>query len=196
MAATEDQHQALDEIVWRSPPAVQEMGGIHTNTGSPHSPAPNPPYSLSFLAASTNVCAVQHYFARSPFFDGTSNNATLSNQAMYNPHMLHLVQTRAAFEGHLRSMGGLEFMVVQDPSDNGIKVDHSGVWVIRKQNRRKRGGMEDEITPLGEYFVVGESVYMAPSIGAIVESRMVSRHLNNPGSSSGTDCSSYPRRRH
>lgn len=70
-------------------------------------------------------------------------------------------------------MQGLEYMVSQDPSDNGKNLEHSGVWVIRKQNRRKRQGMDDEITPLNSYFVVGENIYMAPSVGNILKSRLV-----------------------
>ena len=70
-------------------------------------------------------------------------------------------------------------MVTQDPSENGTKVDNSGVWVIRKQNRRKRAGSEDEITPISSYFVVGENVYMAPTVGSILSSRLVSAaHAN------------------
>ena len=70
-------------------------------------------------------------------------------------------------------MQGLEFMVTQDPSENGTKVDNSGVWVIRKQNRRKRPGSEDDITPINSYFVVGENVYMAPAVASILNSRLV-----------------------
>ena len=70
-------------------------------------------------------------------------------------------------------MQGLEFMVTHDPSENGIKVENSGVWVISKQNRRKRQGMQDEITPISSYYVVNENVYMAPSVGSIIGSRMV-----------------------
>lgn len=70
-------------------------------------------------------------------------------------------------------MQGLEFMVTHDPSENGTKVENSGVWVISKQNRRKRQGMQDEITPISSYYVVNENVYMAPSVGSIIGSRMV-----------------------
>lgn len=70
-------------------------------------------------------------------------------------------------------MQGLEFMVTHDPSENGTKVENSGVWVIRKQNRRKRQGMQDEVTPISSYYVVNENVYMAPSVGSIIGSRMV-----------------------
>ncbi|MCJ1395785.1 Mediator of RNA polymerase II transcription subunit 6 [Xylographa bjoerkii] len=139
----------LDEIQWRSPPIAQGMGGIHTNTVLP-------------------------YFYESPYFDRTSNNAILSSQALYNPSMFHIIATREAFEGRLRTMAGLEFMVTHDPSNSGQNINNSGVWVIRKQTRRKRQGQEDEITPLSSYFVVGESVYMAPSVGNILRGRLLS----------------------
>ena len=87
--------------------------------------------------------------------------------------MLYLIQTREEFEGRLKTMAGLEFMVSHDPSNNGQQQDNSGVWVIRKQNRRKRGGYEDEVTVLSSYFVVGENIYMAPSVGNVIGSRMV-----------------------
>ena len=107
------------------------------------------------------------------FFDKTSNNATLATQALYNPNMYHILQTREAFEGRLRSMAGLEYSVVGDPSKNGTQPENSGVWVIRKQNRRKRQGFDDEITPISSYFVIGENIYMAPSVANVLQSRMV-----------------------
>ena len=119
------------------------------------------------------ILAVLPYFAESDFFDKTSNNAALSAQAFANPNMFYLIQTREAFEGRLKTMQGVEFMVTHDPSENDKKLDHNGVWVIGKQSRRKRPGMEDEITPLGKYYVVGINVFMAPSIGNIIGSRMV-----------------------
>ena len=76
-------------------------------------------------------------------------------------------------------MQGLEFIVSADPSDNGRKIENSGVWVIRKQIRRKRPGVEDEILPINSYFVVGENVYMAPSVGSILNNRMVRCVTNN-----------------
>ena len=87
--------------------------------------------------------------------------------------MYHLLQTREAFEGRLRSMAGLEYLVVGDPSNNGTKTENSGVWVIRKQNRRKRQGQEDEITPISSYFVIRENIYMAPSVVNVLQSRLV-----------------------
>jgi len=87
--------------------------------------------------------------------------------------MFYVLQTRAAFEERLRSMSGLEFMVSHDPSENGTKMENSGVWVIRKQMRRKRAVGGDEVQVLDVYFVVGERVYMAPKMGAVLGGRMV-----------------------
>lgn len=140
--------QPLDEIQWRSPPIAQGMQGIHSNS-------------------------VLFYFAQSPFYDPTSNNAVLMSQAMFNPNMLHIIQTRDAFEGRLKTMSGLEFMVAQEPAEMAPGTG-TGVWVIRKQTRRKRQMEEDEITVHATYFVVGENIYMAPTLGDVVGSRLVS----------------------
>lgn len=117
--------------------------------------------------------SVLPYFYESPFYDATSNNATITTQAFHNQAMYYLLQTREAFEGRLKTMQGLEFMVAHDPSDNGAKHDNSGIWVIRKQNRRKRQGVEDETTPISSYYVVGENIYMASSLGNILGARLV-----------------------
>ncbi|KAL8946000.1 MAG: hypothetical protein Q9183_007968, partial [Haloplaca sp. 2 TL-2023] len=145
----ETHEPALDEIQWKSPPDAQSMGGIHTNTVLP-------------------------YFYISPFFDATSNNATINTQATHNPALSYLIQTRAAFEDRLKTMQGLEFMVAHDPSENDTKFGHNGVWVIRKQNRRKKQGAEDEVTAISSYYIIGENIYMASSIGHILGARLLS----------------------
>ena len=169
MASVED--PPLDEIQWRSPQLAQSMGGVHTNTGN----CSILYYILSIVDFFLSQKKVLPYFSHSPFFDATSNNATLTTQATYNPNMFHLIQTREAFEGRLRSMQGLEFMVSHDPSNNGFQQEHNGVWVIRKQDRRKRQGLDDDITTISSYFVIGENIYMAPSVGNILGSRMVKK---------------------
>lgn len=76
-------------------------------------------------------------------------------------------------------MSGLEYVVAYDPLQAHALVDPqfasqpSNVWVIRKQQRRKRPGMEDEVAVLATYFVVGENIYMAPSVSSVVNSRLV-----------------------
>jgi MED6 mediator sub complex component len=94
--------------------------------------------------------------------------------------MLHILQTREAFEGRLQTMQGLEFMVAFEPSRSvGSQDGSENVWVIRKQTRRKRPGLEDEITVLGSYFVVNENIYMAPSVGLVIDSVMVRGNKKN-----------------
>ncbi len=84
--------------------------------------------------------------------------------------MVHLVQTREAFEARLRTMSGLEFVTIDAPSP-----PDSSVWTIRKQIRRKMVGADDQVTVLSCYFVVGENVYMSPSLGNVLGSRLVRR---------------------
>ncbi|KAJ5934025.1 hypothetical protein N7454_006354 [Penicillium verhagenii] len=140
------QDTAMEEILWRSPPHVQMMGGyIHSNN-------------------------ILFYFAESPFFDPTSNNASLAIQANYNEAFRNFVETREAFEARLKTMSGLEFIVAYDPlqaaaqTDTRFAHEPSNVWVIRKQNRRKRNGMDDEVVVISTYFLVGDCIYMAPSV--------------------------------
>ncbi|RKF63271.1 Mediator of RNA polymerase II transcription subunit 6 [Erysiphe neolycopersici] len=145
----------LDEIQWRSPQTALEMQGIHSNS-------------------------ILFYFAQSPFFDRTSNNAVLFSQAMFNPNMMHLIQTREAFEGRLKTMTGLEFIVAHEPAEMAPGTG-TGVWVIRKQTRRIKQVGESEISVHSSYFVVGENIYMAPSVADVIASRTLSiiSSLNN-----------------
>lgn len=96
---------------------------------------------------------------------------------MFNQDMLRFVATREAFEGHLKTMSGLEFVVAQEPAETAPGTG-TGVWVIRKQTRRKRPGQEDEITVHSTYFVMGENIYMAPSLFDIISSRMLNVFTN------------------
>ncbi|KAL1981314.1 hypothetical protein VTN96DRAFT_2807 [Rasamsonia emersonii] len=150
------QDVSLEEVFWRSPQHVQMMGGyLHSNN-------------------------ILFYFAESPFFDPTSNNASLAIQASYNESFRHFVETREAFEGRLKTMQGLEFMVTYDPlqaaaqSETTFAHEPSNIWVIRKQLRQKRPGMEDDVVVLSTYYVVGDCIYMAPSIASVVGNRLLS----------------------
>lgn len=137
-----------DEKVWSSQFDLAEVGGwIHHNN-------------------------VLFYFARCPFFDRTSNNAVIHSQAMTNPQMFQYITTRELFEARLKSMSGLEYVVVDSPSNMG--EDGSGVWVIRKQTRRKRSGEEDEVTVHQSYFIVGMNVYQAPNMADVLTAKIVS----------------------
>ncbi|KAJ5107599.1 hypothetical protein N7456_004274 [Penicillium angulare] len=151
-----NQDASMEEILWRSPPHVQMMGGfLHSNN-------------------------ILFYFAESPFFDPTSNNASLAIQANYNEAFRHFVETREAFEARLKTMSGLEFIVSHDPlqaaaqSNTRFAHEPSNIWVIRKQNRRKRTGTDDEVTVISTYFIVGDCIYMAPSVASVVGNRILS----------------------
>ena len=113
------------------------------------------------------------YFAESPWFDRMSNNNTLTTRAFFDQNTYHVIQTREAFESALKEMQGVEYMVSHDPSEKGTIFDHNGVWIIRKQERRKRKGLPDEIIPISSYFVIGENIYMAPSVGNILNAKLV-----------------------
>ena len=85
-------------------------------------------------------------------------------------------------------MQGLEFIVSFDPLEaaaqsnpNRFDFEPNNIWVIRKQDRRKRSGMEDEVTVIATYFVVGDTIYMAPSVASVVGSRIVSSILCDLG---------------
>ncbi|KAF3929556.1 hypothetical protein ABW19_dt0205816 [Dactylella cylindrospora] len=128
----------LDEIQWRSPGFIQAFGPLHTNN-------------------------VLTYFFNSPFFDRSSNNSSLYMQAQTNFNLQHLIHNRVQFEGRLKSMVGVEFVVAaEDPANL--------VWVIKKQMRRS----PTDAQVLDVYFVIGENIYMAPSIHGVMKSRLLS----------------------
>ncbi len=121
----------------------------------------------------SNVCAVHSYFMNSPFFDPTSNNGALRTQAIYQPNLNSILFNRHQLEARLRTMSGIEYMVVEEPPDG--KEAENPVWVIRKQERRKKPqGQEDELLVLATYFVVGENIWQAHSVESILRSNLVS----------------------
>lgn len=143
----------VDEIAWQDPTWLYRSGGVHDNT-------------------------VLYYFAESPFFDQQSNNALLVQQGHMNQKMMVHLQTRAAFEARLKSMSGLEFMVVKAPEVTAPGMG-TGVWVIAKQTRamnRETGKIE--VTPHAHYYVVGDVIFMAPSLADVLNMRMVSAPIN------------------
>ncbi|KAJ5882593.1 uncharacterized protein N7529_001265 [Penicillium soppii] len=167
------QDTSMEEILWRSPPHVQMMGGyLHSNN-------------------------ILFYFAESPFFDPTSNNASLAIQANYNDAFRHFVETREAFEARLKTMQGLEFVVSYDPlqataQTNGqFAHEPSNVWVIRKQNRRKRSGLDDEVIVISTYFIVGDCIYMAPSVASVLSAVTSLSQLMKTASTLPTFTSAY-----
>ncbi|KAK0383553.1 hypothetical protein NLU13_9464 [Sarocladium strictum] len=142
----------LDEVQWKDPRIVASMGGLHSNT-------------------------VLFYFAESPFYEKTSNNAVVLSQALNNQQMYPVIQTREAFEAHLKTMSGLEFLVGEEPAESGPGMG-TGVWVIRKQTRKKRWQQEDEVTVHASYFVVGENIYMAPRLSDMLACHIMTISTN------------------
>ena len=119
-----------------------------------------------------NLSTVHSYFMNSPFFDPTSNNGALRTQAIYQPNLNQILYNRHTLEARLRTLSGIEYMVVEEPP-NGKEADNP-VWVIRKQERRKRQGQEDELLVLATYYVVGENIWQAHSIESVLRSNLVS----------------------
>jgi mediator of RNA polymerase II transcription subunit 6 len=141
--------RTLDETVFSSPSFIAnpQWGSVHSNS-------------------------VLWYFAESPYFDMMSNNMVLLRQLEHNQQLSWILFNREAFEARLRTMNGLEFVVAEQPADQG--PGGTGVWVIRKQMRRKRQGEEDDVNVLNTYHIVGENIYMAPVAADLLGSRMVS----------------------
>ena len=89
---------------------------------------------------------------------------------------------RTSFEDRLRKMSGIEYVVKYDPIESQIFLEGidgpeaSNVWVIHKQERRKRPHAEDEVTLLAVFYIVGDSIFMAPFVQRVVNNRMV--HLS------------------
>jgi mediator of RNA polymerase II transcription subunit 6 len=82
---------------------------------------------------------------------------------------------RQAFEARLKQMNGVEYMIVGEPQPSAQPQGlDTGIWVIRKQDRRKRPPQQDELTVLATYYLVGENMYQAPSVYDIVGNRLLS----------------------
>ncbi|KAL7275159.1 Mediator of RNA polymerase II transcription subunit 6 [Rhizina undulata] len=112
------------------------------------------------------------YFRMSSFFDATSNNGVLWDQMAHNQAFQNEIPNLDAFNKRLKDMTGIEYMVVAGSQE-------TTVWVIRKQLRRpmrmdeNTGQMVEDVTVLATYYITGENVYQAPSIGAVLQNRML-----------------------
>jgi mediator of RNA polymerase II transcription subunit 6 len=117
------------------------------------------------------------FFMNSPFLDRMSNNGILLAQSHHNPKIEQMVWDRKALEATLATMSGTEFRVVEGP-ETSFGAPVNPVWVIRKQVREKRRGMGDKITVEATYFVMGEFIYMAPSLEDVLRVRLASLLLS------------------
>ncbi|KAF2478838.1 MED6 mediator sub complex component-domain-containing protein [Neohortaea acidophila] len=129
---------------------------------------------------------IHRYLSVSPFFDDTSKNGLHFLQAEKNMAEFDLVKDRRRFEEDLARHVGSEYMIVGEPADVVTgppgpqqQRSKSGVWNLRKQYRDRRrdvdtGRMTEELTTLGSYYIVGENMYQAPSVGDVVGNRLLS----------------------
>lgn len=119
---------------------------------------------------------VHRYVRESPFFDHATKNGLLYSQSETNGPTFFLVSNRRELEKNLSERNGTEYMIVGEPKqvEGAQPGESSEVWVVRKQDRRKRKGQEDEITVLGTYFIVNGNMYQAPSVADIIGNHMLS----------------------
>lgn len=165
---------ALDEIVDQRPDVIdwwmQAMGGPHMDENMIH-----------------------RYFYESRFFDHSTKNGLYMSQAATNLQQWDTSNNRKAFEDELRQRPGLEYMIVGEPqlvADKALAAQgvKTGVYVIRKQDRKKAPSTVSqrnpapgvfyegswEITTLATYFIAGINVYQAPSVFDAVGNRLLS----------------------
>lgn len=133
---------------------------------------------------------IHRYMTESPYFDWTSKNGSYFTQGQTNWQMYELCNNRKNLEDLLRSVPGLEYMIVGDPqlvadkelAAQGVKT---GVWTIRKQERQKSKGTAQrpagvilegnwELTILATYYIIGMNVYQAPNVFDIVGNHLLS----------------------
>lgn len=122
---------------------------------------------------------LHHYFANSPFFDWTTKNGLEIQQCQKDPYGWQFSHNRKDFEAQIASRNGQEYMIVEGEGmefDKEGKPIRGGIWVIRKQERTKGAPPKgkDSVETLATYYVVGENVYQAPSVGDILGTRLLS----------------------
>lgn len=126
--------QDLTSVQWRSVEWVMAFGALTPQT-------------------------VLDYFAQSPFYDPTSNNAVLRMQTQYS------FAAGAAFANEseeLRRFVGIEFAVTySEPPD---------LFIIEKRDRKS----PHEAHPVAAYYVLHNSIYQAPDLYSVLSNRLLS----------------------
>lgn len=129
---------------------------------------------------------IHRYFSESPFFNWTSKNGITIKHGEKDFQIFNRVGSRKDFEEQLKRQKGEEYLIVGDPQPlpGGPRVvagvGGNGMWVIRRQDRERvqtsdgSGRWQERVTILGTYFIVGENVYQAPSVGDVVGNRLTS----------------------
>ncbi|PJF19236.1 putative mediator complex subunit 6 [Paramicrosporidium saccamoebae] len=96
--------------------------------------------------------SVLDYFSLSQFYERTCNNEVLKMQARYTDN--------AALLSQLHKMTGTEFAVVRSTPPK--------LFVIAKQQRHS----SDKVSVLSVYYILNGSIFMAPSLYAVVGNRI------------------------
>lgn len=154
---------SLENTVWSDPALIEYLNSYYVPEG--------------FLPG-INAESVHAYFLNSPFVDDMSNNALLRGQAAASPNGKWMFD-RKALDAKLDRMEGIEYRIVEGPETSyGLAQLGNPVWVIRKQFREKKKsearGEYYRVTRVeGTYFVMGELVYMAPSLEDVLRIRLV-----------------------
>ncbi|XP_047096904.1 mediator of RNA polymerase II transcription subunit 6 isoform X2 [Schistocerca piceifrons] len=104
-----------------------------------------------------NPSNIMDYFSErsNPFFDRTCNNEIVKMQRL-NPDQL-------------QNMTGLEYIL--------LHVQEPILYVIRKQHRHT----PTQATPLADYYIIAGTVYQAPDLMSVINSRLMStiHHLQS-----------------
>ncbi|KAM0788642.1 hypothetical protein ACM66B_006112 [Microbotryomycetes sp. NB124-2] len=103
------------------------------------------------------VSSVMDYFVMSPFFDRTSNNATLRMQMQFSRGGMDGVDE----ENELRKFVGVEYAVVHAAPPS--------LFIIHKRDRVS----PTEATPIAAYYVLNDSVYQGPSLHTVINERIL-----------------------
>ncbi|KAI9674256.1 MAG: Mediator of RNA polymerase II transcription subunit 6 [Trizodia sp. TS-e1964] len=172
----------LDEIQWRSPQLAQAIGGIHTNTVLPYfsqSPFFDVTSNNAILTTQATYNPSMQYIlqTRKAFEDRLSTMQGTEFVVAHEPILPTPAEFRDSVSQETGESKGIPRKNNSQPSQMMAQApngDYSGVWVIRKQIRKKRPNSEDAVTTLGTYFVIGENIYMAPSVGNVIGSRLLS----------------------
>ncbi|KAF2083878.1 MED6-domain-containing protein [Saccharata proteae CBS 121410] len=143
------QETPIDERTWRSEQALANLA--HPVWGG----------------GGLNRNKVHMYFLESIFMDRQSRNWQVAMQSPFEVN-----SNKEEFEKRVRSRPGIEYMIVAEPEPLPEGGD-TGTYVFRKQERITREGFEDELKVLGTYFLMGETIFQAPSVEDIITSNIL-----------------------
>ncbi|KAH3899203.1 mediator complex subunit MED6 SCDLUD_004634 [Saccharomycodes ludwigii] len=184
--STEQQHVCLDELQWKSPEWIQTFGLRTDNVLDYFAESP------FFIKTSNNqLIKMQQQFSNA----NIENNMEISSRNKDGVDALPLEEYPLNRQFILQTYPSHSFIEREFRKlNNGIEyvlwfVREPDFWVIRKQSKEKitnssstlRTKTSFEFTVLQDYYIIGANVYMAPQLGKILNSRLLSTnyHLSN-----------------